>query len=108
MPCRSKALLQLPRNRKHILPDKTASSRPREVRLFRSNDSQAVRIPFEFALSGERARIWRKGNRFVIEPTRRPTTVAGLLVQWKSEEPLSRDNQFPSIEDQAANPEGIS
>lgn len=64
-------------------------------------------MPFEFELSGERARIWRQGNRFVIEPTQRPTTLAGLLVQWKSEEPLSRDNQFPSIEDQAASPEGI-
>ena len=84
-----------------------SSSRPKEVRLFRNNRSQAVRIPVEFELPGDRALIRREGNRLIIEPTERPTTVAGLLAQWTAEEPLGPDDQLPSIEDQAASPEDI-
>ena len=84
-----------------------SSSPPREVRSFRNNRSQAVRIPVEFELPGDRALIRREGNRLIIEPTERPTTVAGLLAQWKSEGPLGADDQFPAIEDQTASPEDI-
>lgn len=84
-----------------------SSSRPREVRLFRNNRSQAVRIPVEFELPGERALIRREGNRLIIEPTERPTTMTGLLAQWKSDEPLSQNEQFPNIDDQIASSEDI-
>lgn len=84
-----------------------SSSRSREVRLFRNNRSQALRIPVEFELPGDRALIRREGNRLIIEPTARPTTLVGLLAQWKTEEPLGPEDQFPEIADTIAKPEDI-
>ena len=40
----------------------------REVRLFRNNRNQAVRIPVEFELPGDRAIIRKEGDRLIIEP----------------------------------------
>ena len=44
----------------------------REVRLFRNNRNQAVRIPVEFELPGDRAIIRKEGDRLIIEPVRKP------------------------------------
>ena len=41
---------------------------PRQVRLFRNNRNQAIRIPVEFELPGSEAIISRDGNRLIIEP----------------------------------------
>jgi antitoxin VapB len=66
---------------------------PREVRLFRNNRSQALRIPVEFELPGDRALIHREGDRLVIEPVRR-AGLLGLLASWTPiEEP------WPEIDD---------
>ena len=40
----------------------------RYVRLFRSGRNQAVRIPREFELPGERAILRKVGGRLVLEP----------------------------------------
>ncbi|NYZ16647.1 AbrB/MazE/SpoVT family DNA-binding domain-containing protein [Azospirillum sp. RWY-5-1] len=77
------------------------TSRPREARLFRNNRSQAVRIPAEFELPGDRVLISRDGDRLIIEPVRRKGLVA-LLDSW---EPL--DEEFPAIEDPTPDPEDI-
>mgnify|MGYP000993772890 CR=1 FL=1 len=53
----------------------------REARLFRNNRSQAVRIPVEFELPGDRVLIHRDGDRLIIEPVRRAGLV-GLLDSW--------------------------
>ena len=45
-------------------------SRPREANLFRNNRIQAVRIPAEFELPGDRVLIRREGTRRIIEPVR--------------------------------------
>ncbi|GAB1581671.1 antitoxin [Phyllobacterium phragmitis] len=68
---------------------------PREVKLFRNNKSQAVRIPADFELPGDRVMIHRDGDRLIIEPVRRKNLVevlAGL-------EPLGPEDQFPDIDD---------
>jgi antitoxin VapB len=65
----------------------------REVRLFRNNRNQAVRIPVELELPGDRALLRKEGDRLIIEPVRR-AGLLGLLAQW---EPL--DEEFPPIED---------
>ena len=44
------------------------ASEAREAKLFRNNKSQAVRIPADFELPGDRVMIHREGNRLVIEP----------------------------------------
>jgi len=74
----------------------------KEVRLFRNNRSQAVRIPVEFELPGDRALISREGDRIIIEPVRQSTGLLALLATW---EPL--DDEFPAIEDMPVEPEDI-
>ena len=80
-------------------------SRPKQARLFRNNRSQAVRIPVEFELPGDRVLIHREGNKLIIEPVTRPTNIAELLAEWKKDPALGPEDQFPDIEDMPAKPE---
>jgi len=77
-------------------------STSKEARLFRNNRSQAVRIPVEFELPGERVLISREGDKLIIEPVRENTGLLELLSSW---EPLDVD--FPEIEDKPVEPENI-
>lgn len=70
-------------------------SSSREAKLFRNNKSQAVRIPADFELPGDRVMIHRDGDRLVIEPVRRKSlldVLAGL-------KPLGPHDAFPDIDD---------
>jgi len=58
---------------------KTARPRPKEAKLFHNNGSQAVRIPVEFELPGDRVLVHREGNKLIIEPVARPANLAELL-----------------------------
>jgi antitoxin VapB len=78
---------------------RTLSSRPREAKLFRNNRSQAVRIPAEFELPGDRVLIRREGAKLIIEPVSGPRNIVQLLAKWKTEEPLGPEDQFPEISD---------
>jgi antitoxin VapB len=67
------------------------ASNVREARLFRNNHSQAVRIPVEFELPGEKVLDHREGNRLIIEPTPQNKLfdiLCGL-------EPLGSEDWFP-------------
>jgi len=67
---------------------------PREVKLFRNNKSQAVRIPADFELPGERVLIHREGARLIIEPL--PTNrLSAVLAEL---EPLQPEDAFPDID----------
>lgn len=70
----------------------------RHVRIFRNGRNQAVRIPREFELPGDAARMWRDGDRLVIEPMRRKNLLALLATL----EPLDED--LPEIADPPAEP----
>ena len=85
----------------------TLSSRPKEAKLFRNNRSQAVRIPVEFELPGDRVLIHREGSKLIIEPVSRPTNVVELLAEWRKESPLAPEDQFPTIEDAPVQPEDL-
>jgi antitoxin VapB len=89
------------------MTDPTPSSRYREARLFRNNRSQAVRIPAEFELPGDRVWIRREGAKLIIEPVTGPTNIVELLAHWKKEEPLAPEDQFPDIADMPAPPQDI-
>ena len=89
------------------MPVPLPSSRPREAKLFRNNRSQAVRIPAEFELPGDRVLIRREGGKLIIEPMTKPTNLIELLAEWKKEAPLGPEDQFPEIEDMPAKPEDI-
>lgn len=77
----------------------------REVRLFRNNRNQAVRIPVEFELPGDRAIIRKEGDRLIIEPVARKPDLLELLAQWAKEPPL--EDEFEEPEDPPAKPEDI-
>lgn len=85
----------------------TLSSRPKEAKLFRNNRSQAVRIPVEFELPGDRVLIHREGSKLIIEPVSRPTNIVELLAEWRKESPLAPEDQFPTIEDAPVQPEDL-
>ena len=83
-----------------------ATTPPKEARLFRNNRSQAVRIPVEFELPGDKVLISREGDRLVIEPIRKSGLTA-LLAQWAKEAPLGPEDDFPEINDSPVRPEDI-
>lgn len=70
----------------------------RQVKLFRNGRNQAVRIPREYELPGDRAVMHKEGDRLVIEPVEPKSFVAWLATQ----EPL--DEEFPEIDDPPPEP----
>lgn len=75
----------------------------RAVKLFRNGANQAVRIPKEFELPGTDARMYREGNRLIVElvPERPPKgTVAALLFALDEIAKLGPcEDDFPDIGD---------
>jgi antitoxin VapB len=67
----------------------------REAKLFRNNKSQAVRIPADFEMPGDRVMIYRDGDRLILEPVRRRSLLAVLA----DLEPLGPEDQFPEIDE---------
>jgi antitoxin VapB len=63
-----------------------------EEKLFRNNKSQAVRIPADFEMPGDRVMIHRDGDRLILEPVRRRSLLAVLA-------DLEPEDQFPDIDD---------
>lgn len=77
------------------MPKSRSYSEPREAKLFRNNKSQAIRIPADFEMPGDRVNIYRDGDRLVIEPVRRKT----LLEVLAELEPLGPDDHLPDVDD---------
>jgi antitoxin VapB len=74
----------------------------RQVKLFRNGRNQAVRIPREFELPGEDAIMRKDGDRLIIEPKQKKTS----LLEWLATlEPL--DEEFPEVPDPPTEPEDI-
>jgi antitoxin VapB len=67
----------------------------REAKLFRNNKSQAVRIPADFEMPGDRVLMHRDGDRLILEPVRRRSLLAVLA----DLEPLGPEDQFPEVDD---------
>ena len=66
----------------------------REVSLFRNNRNQAIRIPVEFELPGNRALIRKDGERLIIEPKRK-AGLPGLLSSWDQIDDAVKDIADP-------------
>lgn len=77
------------------MPQPQPYSEPREAKLFRNNKSQAVRIPADFELPGDRVNIYRDGNRLIIEPVRRKN----LLEVLAGLDPLGPEDQLPDVDE---------
>ncbi|WJS85320.1 AbrB/MazE/SpoVT family DNA-binding domain-containing protein [Paracoccus sp. TOH] len=77
------------------MPQPQSYSKPREAKLFRNNKSQAVRIPTDFEMPGDRVNIYRDGDRLIIEPVRRKN----LLEVLAGLDPLGPEDQFPDVDE---------
>ncbi len=84
-------------------PPPLESSPPREAKLFRNNKAQAVRIPADFELPGDRVLIHRDGARLIIEPVTRKN-VLQVLAELQ---PLGPEDQFPEIDDSLLPPRDV-
>jgi len=73
----------------------------RHVSLFKNGRNQALRIPREFELAGNKAIVRKEGDRLIIEPVQRHSLLA-MLNTW---EPLEED--LPAIADLTAEPVDI-
>jgi antitoxin VapB len=82
-----------------IIAPYPADSGARTVKLFRNGANQAVRIPKEFELPGNEARIHREGNRLIIEPAKpklEKGSASALLAVLNTMEPI--DEEFPDVD----------
>jgi len=76
-----------------------AMTSERHVKLFRNGRSQAVRIPREFELPGHDAVMRKDGDKLIIEPKGKKTS----LLEWLATlEPSDED--FPQIDDPPPEP----
>ncbi|MFT9198579.1 antitoxin [Gluconobacter oxydans] len=89
------------------MPLPAPPSQPREAKLFRNNRSQAIRIPVEFELPGDRVLIRRDGSKLIIEPIRKPTDIHELLAVWKNDSAFGSDDLLPDIDDLPPSAEDI-
>ena len=74
----------------------------RHVRLFRNGRNQAVRIPRDFELDGNKAIIRKDGERLILEPVSAKNRLVELL---KTLDPIQE--KFPEMEDPPAEDEEI-
>lgn len=65
----------------------------RYASLFRNGRNQAVRIPKEFEMNGDRVRISRDGARLILEPVVSPPRLMAVLAELG---PI--DEEFPDID----------
>ncbi|GAA5008273.1 AbrB/MazE/SpoVT family DNA-binding domain-containing protein [Acinetobacter puyangensis] len=72
------------------------------TRLFKNGSNQAVRIPKEMAFDSEQVRLYREGNKLIIEAVQPKAGLEQLLQSWQ---PLNED--FPEIEDLPFTTKGI-
>ncbi len=77
------------------MPIGSNPSRPgRQARLFRNGRNQAVRIPRELEMPGDEVIIHKEGDRLILEPLERRSTLLGLLASWES-----IDDRFPDVDE---------
>lgn len=76
--------------------------RSKVTRLFKNGSNQAIRIPKEMAFDSEQVRLYKEGNKLIIEPLQSKVGLQQLLASWQ---PLDED--FPDIEDLPLTPVGI-
>lgn len=62
------------------------SATERHVRLFRNGRNQALRIPREFELPGNKAVLRKEGERLIVEPVKKRSLLALLATLEPIEE----------------------
>jgi antitoxin VapB len=83
------------------MPGTIPMPKQRRVKLFRIGQHQAVRIPVDYELPGDKAIMYCKGGRLVIEPVRKH----GLVALLKTMKPLQE--HFSEIHDPVPAPKNV-
>jgi len=79
-----------------------ASGERKTARLFTNGASQAVRLPKEFRMSGTEVRIWKEGNRVVMEPIEtRGESLADVIERFRADCPegLNLERNQPPMQE---------
>jgi antitoxin VapB len=75
------------------MPKEAHMSQPRTVSLFRNGRNQAIRIPVEFELPGDKATIRKEGNTLIIEAKPKRS----FLDVMNEMEPMTKE-EWPDID----------
>jgi len=67
------------------------------AKLFKSGNSQAVRLPKAFRLPGDRARISRRGRKIVLEPMDEDFTAMDAALERFSDDFLADGRRQPPM-----------
>ena len=68
------------------------------AKIFRSGNSQAVRIPKEFQMEGDEVEIQRKGNTLVLRPKKKSWTSLVKSLEQFTEDFMSHRRKQPRIQ----------
>ncbi len=68
------------------------------AKIFRSGNSQAVRIPKEFQLEGEEVEILKKGRLLVLRPRKKSWTVLMDSLQKFTDDFMEKGRKQPRVQ----------
>ena len=68
------------------------------AKIFRSGNSQAVRIPKEFQMEGDEVEIQRKGNALVLRPKKKSWTSLIKSLEQFTEDFMAQGRKQPRIQ----------
>ncbi len=66
------------------------------AKLFTNGRSQAVRLPRKYRFEGEEVRIWRSGERVILEPLELSEWPVGFWEQFDKDEEFTVPQALPS------------
>ncbi len=76
---------------KEVIPVKTA-------KIFRSGNSQAVRIPKEFQMEGKEVEIQKKGNSLILRPKKKSWTSLVESLEKFTEDFMANGRRQPRLQ----------
>lgn len=68
------------------------------AKIFKSGNSQAVRIPKEFKLEGDEVEIEKKGETLILRPTKRSWARLSKSLQKFTDDFMKEDRKQPPVQ----------
>ncbi len=69
------------------------------AKLFQTGRSQAVRLPKEFRMSGKEVKIYREGNRIILEPLSTTWEAMWLALDEFPQDFMATGREQPDMQD---------
>jgi len=66
------------------------------AKLFKNGRSQAVRLPKEYRFEGDEVKIYKSGNRVILEPIEKEKWPEGFWQQFQRDEDFPIPKPLPS------------